>query len=159
MPGHLIGRADRFYQVVRCLSCIFFGPYYTYFIDNQPVRVEYDPADAQFQWSQGDGDGLRDMQASIDWQPGEFDLDPEPSGLETFAGGSPVWIAEDQTPNCPSCQGRMEFVLQHSSATLDTISHNEQMRDQFFMDIEYYATLYFFACEGCSVTCSITQCP
>jgi hypothetical protein len=77
--------------------------------------------------------------------------------LSNRAGGKPAWLQDEEWPSCPLCQRNMQFILQLSSCSIDH-SRDIEMRGKFLVSIEYYATLYFFACDPCGVTCSVTQC-
>jgi len=129
------------YRVIRCLNCIFFGPYYVRFEGEKPIEIT--PPE-EFQCHDFlDGVSKEDCLASIQWSPGlprnDFD-----DGWSNRAGGKPVWLQGGEWPVCPLCWRTMQFILQFASCSI--------------ISIEYYATLYFFACDTCGVTCSVTQC-
>ena len=163
VPGEQIGKPGKFYRVVRCLNCSFWGPCYAYFnATGEPVRVEGEFEDHGFL-----ADGiLGEHPASLQWTAGA--PNPNYDGTQTVAGGEPDWDQQAVTVVCPVCDRPMEFILQLSSMTLDGYRDENSKcvewrwpRDigyDFRMIIENYSTLYFFACDKCNVTASLTQC-
>jgi hypothetical protein len=142
------------FAVIRCINCIFWGPYFVYFKDGKAIRVQT-PKNYEchnFIEDQCEPDSV----ASIDWIASSKakNLGYTP----TFAGGKPEWLQKSEWPKCPECGKKMEFILQLSSDSIDTLLRNKNFKDKFTIEIEYYATLYFFFCEKCDVSCSITQC-
>ncbi len=162
VPGEQIGRPGHLYRVVRCLNCIFWGPYFVYFGDKgQPLRVEFNDGQCQ--------NFLRNIPrdpASVQWitEPPNPDYDGSP----TFAGGQPDWVQEEEEAVCPECAAPMEFILQLSSMTMDGWRDDlgnplgysrwpQELGYKVYMTIEHYATLFLFVCDRCHITCSITQ--
>jgi hypothetical protein len=94
-------------------------------------------------------DLVKSSVASIEWIE---ECIPEE---DTFAGGEPDWLQDPEWPSCVECQKEMEFILQLSSGTL--LQGQRDLGKSFFIYIEFDATLYFFHCETCHVSCSITQ--
>lgn len=155
VPGAQIGRPGCPVRVLRCLNCSFEDPVYVFFENGEPVRVQYEEAqDQDFL----EGDREQYPPASIRWTPGPPAGEPAEWGRQTLAGGSPAWLQNPAWPNCPSCETEMAFVLQLSSTTLDAQRLQIELEQEFYLSIEYYATLYCFECAACEVTGSVTQC-
>jgi len=154
VPKNQIGLSGNgSYKIVRCLNCIFWGPYFVHFSGDIPTKVvlpeEYECHN--FVQDQCEADSI----ASIKWQK---DIpNKENHWTPTYAGGKPLWEQTPEWPVCPSCNREMNFILQLSSASIDQQLRPIQLDTEFLISIEYYSTLYFFSCDECAVTCSITQ--
>lgn len=138
-------------RVIRCLNCIFWGPYYIYFKKEKAIKVvaqEYECHD--FIDDQCD----KSSKASIEWVSQES---VNMSHSTTFYGETPIWLGADEWPTCPECSNEMKFVFQISSESIDASLLDIELSKPFEISIEYYATLYFFICKQCNITCSITQ--
>ena len=158
VPGEQIGRPGRNYRVIRCLNCIFWGPYLTYFDGDLPVRVEFDHKNAQCQqFLEKVKDDRKPNVVSLEWRPGEPDLEEE-DWTHSVAGGEPDWLQGGCDMVCPTCATSMEFILQFSSDSIDPYFRAPELREAISLKIEHYATLYLFACEACNVTASLTEC-
>ena len=59
-------------------------------------------------------------------------------------GGQPIWVQYEETPACPSCKERMDFVVQIPGG-------------EGFPFVVEGGTLYAFWCKHCYVTASLHQ--
>lgn len=73
-------------------------------------------------------------------------------GKRSKFGGNPTWIQNDETPKCPSCKDRMDFIAQIDSIdyTGSAITSGEYM----FGDV---GIIYLFFCFNCGVSKSVFQ--
>lgn len=62
--------------------------------------------------------------------PGDAPVDLDALGMRSKLGGSPTWIHEEETPECPSCERAMAFVAQ-----IDSIEHDEEYNPHRVMDL------------------------
>jgi hypothetical protein len=143
------------YKVIRCLNCIFFGAYYVYFEAGVPFEVS---PPRNFEANDFIIDNGMYGSASIKWEQVSSIKRSQQEYLPIFSGGKPLWVQKAERPRCPKCKKHMDFILQISSEALDTTKRNQEFISDIYMDIEYYSTLYFFFCEQCEVSCSVTQC-
>ena len=153
VPKKAVGRGEQgSYRVIRCLDCLFEEPFFVRF--DGETAAEILPI-RHFEKCGFLQDGcLPGSKASIAWE--KANSYPDSGYTPTLADGDPVWLQAPEYPTCPKCRRMMPFILQLSSDSLD-IRRNKHPVDRFAISIEYYATLYFFVCEQCNITCSITQ--
>jgi hypothetical protein len=147
VPTSAIGRSQD-YRIVRCLNCLFASPFYVYH-RTIPIRIV----------AVGQPHGLMaemgndPVSASVLWQPC---TNGRPlTGWDTIAGETPAWLQPTTPPVCPECGEAMAFILQLATDTLDRAFH--ELDTDFYIQIEYGATLYFFYCHTCHVSASLTQ--
>jgi len=157
VPGEQIGRPGRTYRVIRCLNCLFDAPYFTFFDGDLPIRIEFEPIDGECHHfiEQRKDDSMPNV-VSLEWRPGP--PDPSEDWSHNVAGGEPNWEQEPVEIDCPGCGKPMEFILQFASSAIDPYFRARDLQKTIYLKIEYYATLYLFACESCNITASQTQC-
>ena len=82
-------------------------------------------------------------------------------GLRSKLGGFPDWEQSDETPKCPSCHKKMNFIGQIDSIEHDE-SHNPHAKDCLNGDQNFMfgdvGLIYVFFCFDCLETKSIFQC-
>jgi len=67
-----------------------------------------------------------------------------PAGDRHKLGGRPDWIQGDETPDCPECEGPMDFYAQ-----LDHLGSLEALQDN--------GMIYVFLCRECYTTEAVLQ--
>jgi hypothetical protein len=154
VPKLAISRGEQgCYRVIRCPDCLFEEPFFVRFDGETPVEIL--PIRLFLKFGFLRESSLPGSRASIAWE--KANSYPDSGYTPTLALGNPVRLQAPEYPICPKCRRMTPFILQFSSDSPD-IHRNQHPADRFAISIEYYATLYFFVCEQCAITCSITQC-
>lgn len=74
-------------------------------------------------------------------------------GKKTKLGGKPDWIQNDETPRCPICNNKMEFVSQLDS--IDYTGNPDSFGSKYmFGDV---GMIYTFLCKNCGQAKSVFQ--
>lgn len=154
VPKKAVGRGESgWYRIIRCLDRYYEDPFF--------VRFEGEPAVEILRARHFDKRGFIEDQcnpeskASIAWGgrkcAGESRLHADPGGRRSGLA------AESRTSFLPEMPEADAVHPSTSSDSLDIHNRNKDLADPFNSSIEYYATLYFFVCEACQITCSETQ--
>jgi uncharacterized protein YwqG len=69
---------------------------------------------------------------------------PENLGKRSKLGGEPDWIQNDETPICPNCGSKMEFICQ-----IDSIDYGKKKDEKEYMfgDVGMLYNFFCFSCE------------
>lgn len=80
-------------------------------------------------------------------------LDQEWEGNCNRIGGTPIWVQEEETMNCPKCNCKMNFVFQLDSGLPD---YNDQNSNEIMFGND--GILYAFWCNQDSISGYLWQC-
>lgn len=73
-------------------------------------------------------------------------------GKRSKFGGSPDWLQNDETPKCPYCRKKMDFVAQIDS--IDYTGYANPNSEYMFGDV---GMIYIFFCKNCGCSSSVFQ--
>ncbi len=128
-------------EVYWCLKCMSDGPVFFAYSSDE-FKLLKDASDL------GPVGGPDDARPK-DRDPAQLILSPRAKGSRpnrgSRVGGPPSWIQDPEVPECSSCGGGMEFLLQLFS-------------DRNFSYGADMGTIYTFVCPKCRVGCYVIQC-